>query len=299
VPAAALLALALAAQAAPLAAASARGGRPCLATDARGRTFRTCFDPGSGLELSLGGAGGEEEPVRGGATDLRLAVRWRRDTRARTGELEWLRDLAFGEARALFTGGELEPREARALAFRGVFVRHRASPFLLVPVPGPRPLRLPFPFDVGLLVEVGGAAWDGARPRDVDLSPVRAALLLDLGGEGALRRLAFGPEVAWTVRVPEAGDTVHGVVPFTAGVLDARLESADGLAALSLAVRGGSSLAVPGGTRTFLDARLAIERVVLAVNDRPVALYADAAFRGGASGRGAEVGLGLRLGLGR
>jgi hypothetical protein len=285
--AAALLALALAAQA----------GDPCVVTDGRGRTFRVCFDPGNGLDLSLGSAAGREEPVRGGAADLRGGVRWRKDLRSRAGNLEWLRDMAFFEGRVLFASGEAEPRAARALAWRGVFVRHRASPFLLIP--GPRPLRLPFPFDVGLLVEVGGAAWERPRPRDADLVPIRSALLLDLGGHGALRRLAFGPEVAWTVHVSETEDATHAIVPFTAGLVDARLESAEGLSALALAVRGGSSLSVPGGTDGFLEATLAVERVVLAVNDRPVALYAEGTWRGGASGRGGEVALGLRAGLGR
>jgi len=283
---AALLALALAAQA----------GDPCTATDARGRTFRICFDPGNGLDLSAGGAWGRDEPVLGGAADVRLAFRWRKDLRSRSGNLEWLRDMTFLEARALFTAGDWEPRGASALAWRGTFVRHRESPFLLVPGPN---LRLPFPFDVGLLVEVGGASWDSARPRDAALVPIRSALLLDLGGHGALRRLAFGPEVAWTVVVAEDADTVHGIVPFTAGVVDARAESRDGLSALALTVRGGSALEVPGGAEGFLEARLAIERVLVAVNDRPLTLYAEGAFRGGASGRGGEASVGLRAGFGR
>ncbi len=299
----ALLALALALAPAPgpetprAAASGAALPDPCVATDARGRSFRVCFEPGSGLDLSAGAVLGEREPLRGGASDVRVALRWRKDLRSPAGDLEWLRDMAFLEARGLFTNGDAEARAASALLWRGVFVRHRASPFLLIP--GPRPLRFPFPFDVGLLVEVGGAAWDGARPGEAHLAPIRSALLLDLGGHGVLRRFAFGPEVAWTVSVSDEVDTVHGIVPFTAGVLDARAESRDGLAAAALSVRGGSSLAVPGGAEVFLEARLSLERVVIAVNDRPVALYAEGGFRGGPGGRGAEVGLGLKIGLGR
>src|SRR6266542_2104845 len=225
---AALLALALAAQA----------GDPCLATDERGRTFALCFDPGNRIELSAGGAVGDREPQLGGALDLRAAVRWRRDVRSRTGALEWMLDQTFGEARALFAAGDAEPIAASALAWRGTFLRHRGSPFVLVP--GPRPLRLPFPFDVGLRVEVGGASWDAARRHDVTLSPIRSALLLDVAGHGVLRRLAFGPEVSWGVRVLEHAQTVHDIVPFTAGVLDVRAESRDGLHALSLTFRGGA-----------------------------------------------------------
>ncbi len=284
---AALLALALAAQA----------GDPCVATDARGREFAVCFDPGNRLELSLGGAGGDREPFAGGALDLAAAVRWRRDVRTRAGALEWLADQTLGEARALFTAGDTEPRAAEALAWRGTFVRHRSSPFVLVP--GPRPMRLPFPFDVGLRVEVGGASWDADRPRDLRLAPIRSALLLDMAGHGLFRRLALGPEVSWGVRIRKGAETIHEIVPFTAGVLDVRAESRDGLAAAALTFRGGSSLDVPGGAEGFLEGSVTLERVVVAVNDRPIALYASAALRRGAAGRDVEGSVGVRAGLGR
>jgi hypothetical protein len=284
---AALLALALAAQA----------GDPCVQTDARGRAFLACFDPGNRLELTIGGVGGGRVPFAGGALDLGAALRRRRDVRSHAGRVEWLVDHAFAELRGLFTTGDVEARAAEGLAWRGTFVRHRESPFVLVP--GPRPIRLPFPFDVGLRVEVGGAAWDGARPDDVALAPIRSALLLDLGGGRVLRRLAFGPEVAWGVRVREGEETVHELVPFSAGVVDARAESRDGLHLLAVVVRGGSAIALPGGAEGFVEARLTVERIVLAVNDRPVALYASASARGGGAGRGGEVGGGLRVGLRR
>jgi hypothetical protein len=287
---------------AALAAAAAPSGRAegpddCVGRDALGRTFRTCFDPGRGLELSYGAAFGGEERVGGGASDLRLAWRWRKDLLSPAGSPEWLRDMSFLEARGLFTSGDTEPRAARVLLWRGTFVRHRASPFLLVP--GPR-IRLPFPFDVGLLVEAGGADWDRDRPHEAFLSPVRSALLLDVAGHGLLRRLAFGPEVAWTVRVSNEAPAVHGIVPFTAGVVDARAESRDGLSALAFAFRGGSSLSVPGGVAGFVEATLGVERVVFAVNDRPFALYAEGSLRGGGGrARSAEAGVGLRAGIGR
>ncbi|HEY6006079.1 MAG TPA: hypothetical protein VIV57_24580 [Anaeromyxobacter sp.] len=296
------LAAALAGAAPSLSPGEAGGGPagaadPCVGRDALGRAFRTCFDPGRGLELSYGAAFGGDTPVGGGASDLRLAWRWRRDLFSPSGSLEWLRDMSFLEGRGLFTSGDAEPRAAQVLLWRGLFVRHRASPFLLVP--GPR-IRLPFPFDVGLLVEAGGASWDRARPREALLSPVRSALLLDVGGHGVLRRLAFGPEVAWTVRVSNEAPAVHGIVPFTAGVVDARAESRDGLAALAFSFRGGSSLSVPGGAEGFAEATLAVERVVFAVNDRPFALYAEGSLRGGGGrGRSAEAGVGLRAGFGR
>jgi hypothetical protein len=152
---------------------------------------------------------------------------------------------------------------------------------------------------VGLRVEVGGASWDADRPDDVKLAPIRSALLLDLAGHGPLRRLAFGPEIAWGVRVSAGRAAVHEIVPFTGGVLDLRAESRDGLLVAALALRGGSQVAVPGGAEGFLEGRLTVERVVVAVNDRPVSLYASAAARGGASGRGLEASAGVRASLRR
>jgi hypothetical protein len=284
----ALLALALAAESA---------GEPCVAQDARGRSFAVCFDPGNRLELSAAGTGGREEPSRGGALDLGAALRWRRDLRAPAGTLEWMLDQTFVEGRVLFSGGAGDPRAASGTLWRGTFLRHREEPFIFVP--GPRPRRLPFPFDVGLLVEVGGADWEDAHPRDLRLLPLRSALLLDVAGHGLLRRLSFGPEVAWGIEVLEHRAAIHEIVPFTAGVVDVRAEAPSGLTALSLTVHGGSLVAVPGGARGFVEGRLDLERVVVAVNDRPVALFVAATGRGGARGRAAEVSAGVRVTLPR
>lgn len=283
----ALLALALAAAAA----------EPCRATDALGRSFPVCFDPGNRVELSAAGAGGGREPAVGGALDLGAALRWRRDLRAPDGRLEWMLDQSFAEARALFAGGATEPVAARALLWRGTFLRHREQPFLFVP--GPRPRRLPFPFDVGLLVEVGGAEWEKDRPRDVRALPLRSALLLDVAGHGRVRRLSFGPEVAWGVHVVEHRATIHELVPFTGGALDVRLESASGLLVLGATVHGGSLVSVPGGSEGFVEGRLDLERTVVAVNDRPLALFVAALGRGGGLGRAAEVSVGIRVVLPR
>ena len=95
-----------------------------------------------------------------------------------------------------------------------------------------------------------------------------------------------------TARTPD-------VLPALQGVLDVRAESRDGLDVAALTVRAGSALALPGGAEGFLEGTVALERVVIAVNDRPVALYAQGTVRRGASGRATEASVGLRTGLGR
>src|SRR5512138_1754576 len=97
---------------APLALALALGATdPCVGTDELGRSFRTCFAPGRGLELSMGRAGGTGVG-EGAALAAGLALRVRTDTFTATGRREWLRDLAFVETRARFAGSLDAPRAA-------------------------------------------------------------------------------------------------------------------------------------------------------------------------------------------
>jgi len=239
------------------------------------------------------------------AYDLRAALRLRSDRRARAGNLEWLRDQRLLELRLV--GGGAHPRApwrgaprleaASALAWSGTFVRRRTSPFLLIPRPSP--IRIPFPFDVGLLAEAGGGAWEASRPDRLRVSPLRAALLFDLGRRAGVRRLAFGPEVAWRVDLERHRTPVNLIVPFTAGVLSARAEAESGLAAAELGVRGGAAVRVPGGAASFVEAVLSAERTVLALNDRPLAIFVECSARGGEGGRGAEAVAGLRLAAAR
>src|SRR5512138_1205349 len=84
---------------------------PCVGTDELGRSFRTCFDAGRGLELAVGGTIGDGA-AEGGGLATGLVLRWRSDTRTPSGRMEWLRDMAFVEARARFQG---EPRSAEAV----------------------------------------------------------------------------------------------------------------------------------------------------------------------------------------
>jgi len=78
---------------------------PCVGTDELGRSFRTCFAAGRGLELSAGGARADgAPPAEGAGLAAGLVFRWRSDTTTSTGRKEWLRDFAFVETRARFHG---------------------------------------------------------------------------------------------------------------------------------------------------------------------------------------------------
>ena len=148
--------------AAALLSALAVAGDPCLVADEAGRPVVACFDPGNRLELAAGARTADQGPGEGGALELSAAWRWRGDTRDQSGAVSWRRDQLVLDAAAALRGGRVTG--ARALAWRGAFVRRLAEPFILLP--GPRPVRLPFPFDVGMLVEAGGVRWERARERE-------------------------------------------------------------------------------------------------------------------------------------
>jgi hypothetical protein len=277
IPAAALLgALALAASA------------PCLAEDAAGRPFATCFDPGNALALAAG-------PAPDGGAAAGLAWRWRSDTARAGGAPDWLRDQAVLEGEARWRGGGLSRGEA--VAWQGVFVRRLAAPFVLLP--GPRPVRLPFPVDVGLAVSAGGLRWE--RGGALEVEAVRTTLLLDVARHlGPLRRAAFGPEVAYELALARGAAPEHRVVPFSAAALDLQAESADGLWRAGLTARAGGQLrGGAGGLSGFAAGRLDLARVVAAVNDRPLALALRAEARHGAGAARLEAGVALRLELPR
>jgi hypothetical protein len=277
---------------------------PCVGTDELGRSLRTCFAAGRGLELSVGGAVGDGPGLspEGAGLAAGLAIRWRSDTFTRTGAREWLRDMAFVEGRGRFHGSFAEPRRAEATLWSALFLRRLAESFLLVPAP--RPIRLPFPFDVGMALQAGSVRWVSGHarvgePSDTwDVEALGGALLLDVARHfgGPVRRAVFGPEVSWAIRFQEGSKPVQSITPFSAGRAELRVESRDGLAALSFKGRGGVLLQFPGETSSFYDARLSVERVLVAVNDVPLALYGEAAARGGALDEEVEASVGVRIG---
>ncbi len=275
--------------AALLGALALAAGDPCLAEDAAGRPFATCFDPGNALSLAAG-------PAADGGAATALAWRWRGDTTRAGGAPDWLRDQAVLDGEARWAGGRLERGEA--VAWRGVFVRRLPAPFVLLP--GPRPVRLPFPFDVGLAVSAGGLRW--ARGGTLEVEPVRTTLLLDVARHlGPLRRAAVGPEVAYALALARGAAPEHRLVPFSAAAVDLLAESADGLWRAGLTARAGGQLRAggAGGLTGFAAGRLDLARVVAAVNDRPLALALVAEARHGAGPARLEAGAALRLELPR
>lgn len=272
---------------------------PCVGTDELGREFRTCFAPGRGLELSAGGAWGDGQG-KGAGFAAGGVLRWRSDTFTKTSRREWLRDMAFLETRARFHGSLEDARTAEATLWSAVFLRHLAEPFLLVPTP-PRPIRLPFPFDIGMALAAGEVRWGSGRaggPEALDVEAMRGALLLDVARHlgGPIRRAGFGPEASWSVRFQDGVKPVQALAPFSAGRVELLAETADGLFSATFSGRAGYLMRFPEDNGTFYDARLSAERILVAVNDVPLALFGEVTARGGAIDELFQGVVGVRVG---
>ncbi|MBI3185562.1 MAG: hypothetical protein HYZ28_25770 [Myxococcales bacterium] len=264
----------------------------CVEEDEQGRQFLVCFDPGNGIELGLSAA------ERGGLTpalDAGLLLRTERESVSKEGTL-WFNEHRILSARA-------EPSEDRPLLeatlYQGVFRRHIAEGFILVPTP--RPIRLPFPFDIAIAVTAGRYERRPFEGAGFTLETARAALLLDPVRSPTRRvHLSFGPAISHAVRY-DGQEAAHELSPLTSGMVDLGLETEDGWWTLRLTGLAGWVFApgAEGFFRARADAK--VERLVLAVNDHPVSATArvSAALADAGVGRNTEwaasLGLTLRL----
>lgn len=253
------IALALAAA---LTAAPADDAPECLAILEDGSTFPTCFDPGEGLEVGVGVGAGTSLELRVG-----ILFRTARASRSRKGTL-WLTEHRLLQTRAQ----PIDPRrEVTATLYEGTFRRHLREGFILVP--SPRPIRLPFPFDVALQARLGTLERRVFEGPGLKLEVGRAALMLDpVRSESGRFHAAVGPAMSYTVRT-DGEAWVHELSPFTSGVLDLGAESADGW--WRARAQGIAGWVTIPGTGTFFRAsgQLDVERLVFALNDQPIWLY--------------------------
>jgi hypothetical protein len=258
----AALAAALVAAPAPATAEPAAHADACTGVTRRGGRFATCFDPGNRLSVTAGTAG------FGAGVALRHVIRFDDEP-----------DLAWKMSHAILDVGHagFEDRFT-GVAYRGRFLRHARDGHLVLPFGIPRTLFLPF--DIGAEVEVGRLAW---RPGDpiATAGVVKTALLVDLARSASFRwRLAFGPVGRWDMAVAREPVAIahHVVAPFSAGVADASFESRGGILLAALRVEAGTAWHSTTGWEPELTATATLERIVIAVNDRPVALVLGSGY---------------------
>lgn len=245
-----------------LAAAGPAAADPCTGTTASGETFATCFDLGNRVSLTAGSDG------IGASLALRHVIGFDDEP-----------DLVWKLAHQILdvTHAGFEDRLTGVL-YRGRFLRHARDGHLVIPLGRPRKVFLPF--DVGALAEVGRIAW---RPETTiaRIGVVKLAPLIDLARtRGFGRRFAIGPVARWDVDIDRDRRRLarHFVAPFTSGIIELAAESASGRTSAQLAIEGGLIWRDDLGWQEAAQAEASLERIVLAVNDRPIALVLGASY---------------------
>jgi hypothetical protein len=284
--------LALAACGAAPAAAMAEAGAPAppvWITGADGVPYRVRFDPGQRLILGAG--------TDGVAPVVDLALRLRSPQPAPGWDVRWKRDHELLQVRV---GRE---RLDGAL-YRGHFLRQSREGTLTLPLSPPVALALPF--DVGLRTEVGQLAGRLGIPRPgrprLQVGVVHGEALADFWRSPRPGRwLALGAGAGYDVGLARGATGAltpdHLVTPMTALSLAVHGEQRDGLLAGGLRGEAAHRWSSIRGWEPSWRAEADAETTPLAVNDRPLSVFALAAVEGagGSPAPEARLFVGLRL----
>jgi hypothetical protein len=289
-------ALALALVASALARPAVAGAEPTTAvaaplTPARctagpvGDAFPICFDPGNRLRVELGAEvdpDGALRPTSGVGIELRHIVE------TDDPSIAWRFEHVVASLRA--RDGLLD-----GTLYQGRFARHARDGRIVIPTSPPRKIFLPF--DLGAEVAVGEFRWSEARAGTIGV--VRTGLFVELTRSDTFRRrLTIGPVGRWDLdahlTADEASIDAHRLAPFSLGAANLHLEARNGLTAVDLGVEAGAIWSSAEGWRGAATARGGLERVLVALHDRPVSLFVDGRY---VRGEGATAMAGLRFGL--
>lgn len=234
---------------------------PCTVVDARARAIAACFDPGNRVlvEASTAGYGGE--------------IRARHRVTVEPG-LWWRLEHRMLAALA-------GPARLQGALYEGRYLRHARDGHIVLPF---RPTSKIFvPFDIGAEAGLGRIDWRYADDA-VELDAVRVALLFELTrASHARHRLAVGPVARWGLRIDDSSIATvrdHRVIPFSRGLLDAYWEAANGLTMAGVRVEAGATWSSTGGWQRDLTAEATVERVLVAINDRPMSIRMTGRYDG-------------------
>lgn len=228
---------------------------PCNGIMPDGRHFVTCFDPGNRLSITAGSDG------LGGAIAVRHEIHFDDEP-----DLVWRLDHTLLDA----TYSTADNRFAGAL-YRLTLIRHARDGHIVLPLGRPRKLFLPF--DVGAFTEVGSLSWRPDEPARLGI--VEVGGLVDFTRASSFRRrFAIGPVSHWSVdleRSPRAFGE-HHVAPFSSALALIHVESANGRLLGDLRAEAGYAWHSTRGWKPEASAEASVERIMLAINDRPIAL---------------------------
>jgi hypothetical protein len=231
---------------------------PCTGVTPSGGRFATCFDPGNRLSLTAGSDG------IGLALGIRHEVTFEDDP-----DLVWKLEHTIAEA----THGTWR-NELTGVLYRGRYLRHARDGHIVLPL-GSTPKKIFLPFDVGGFAEAGRVEWQPDSTA-VRLGVVKTAALFDLARTRTFRRrFAFGPSARWDVDADRDAMTLtqHTVSPFTTAIANVHLESNNGLWVSDFAIEGGLTWESKNiGWKPDARAEATLERIIMAIDDRPIAL---------------------------
>jgi hypothetical protein len=232
----------------------------CTGNSSAGK-FALCFDPGNRLSITAGSDG------FGGAIAMRHIIHFDDEP-----DLVWkLEHVAFDATHAGFTD------QFRGSVYRGYFMRHARDGHIVLPLGVPKKVFLPF--DVGGFAEAGTVVWRDAPTTRIGV--INMGGLVDFARTRTFRRrLAFGPSARWEIDVMQdpRSITEHFVAPFSTGIANIHLESANGRLVGDLRAEAGLVWSNLDGWQPAARAEAMVERIMLAINDRPISLVLGARY---------------------
>lgn len=256
--------------------------------DGQGRRLRVGFDTGTrwvaggGLATGWAGAG---DAIATGHVETGAFVRHLLDYPA--DDVAWKMTHAVLPTRLVLRGvDDVERLDLETTLYRGHFTRWTKHGWITVPTSPPK--RIPFPLNVGLQGVVGGFA---TRPNDpgiaAELSIVHTDVVLDFWRARALgsyAQVSVGTSYDLQLLGSFAGTTgivgvAHVISPFASVELAVHHEYERGRQAVDARVRGAWLWSSQAGWGPRAQAAASYEVIVIAVNDQPVSLYVDAAYR--------------------
>ena len=235
----------------------------CTGTSRRGDRFATCFDVGNRLAVDAGSDG------LGVGIALRHRITFDDDP-----DLEWKMEHALVDANY----SVLETRFTGTF-YSGRYLRHARDGHVLIPMGG-TPKKIFLPFDIGALFEIGHLDWKQIEPT-FTIGVLRVAPLIELARSKDYKRvIAIGPAMHWDMEVDRNFQmaTLHTIAPFSEGLASLRLESNDGLWVTEARLEAGSAWRSDRGWHPEARAAATVERIVVSVNDRPIAITAGVEY---------------------
>jgi hypothetical protein len=275
-------------------------------TSVSGHRYRVRFDPASRLTVS--GAATVLHDGEGGALVAFEAGFWfgyRKIYTYGTGEgrVIWQTDHQFtsGTVRPFVRPADGVP-SLDATLYRGTLLRHSESPSIVLPFSPPKTVG--FPFDVGLDAELGRVTipvtpvvlpgFDKKAPW-VHVGVVRTSFTLDPWRTGQPgRSLALGVGVRYDVDIypaPTLGKPrfVHRIAPLTSGSARFRYQTDDGLLALDVFGEAAPHWTSENQWAFLANGYVRLDRTLIAINDRPIAAFAEVGYRYLPEGAGAPA----------